>query len=180
MRSRFINAALFMVTMTAAPFAAMADEYYSIQLAQSQFAVTVGNAGNGGYFVGMQQAVSPDYGILPNQSWDTVDLDANWYQMYSEQHGRQGCLTVVPYASPPLTSVVMLKQCQQGDPAQAWRHEESGDVFRFYNAAMPEGSCLTAVPSGEFRGYLTMTNCGQGDVSTELWKLIGTGKQVPN
>ncbi|MFT5114072.1 MAG: hypothetical protein ACI8P9_003405 [Parasphingorhabdus sp.] len=157
-----------------------ADEYNSVELAQRALAITVVGERQGGYWVQMTQSVSPDYGILTDQSWDTNDIDDNWYQIYSEQHGTGFCLTVVPSEQQGLDTVVVLNPCDSYDMGQAWRNEESNDGQRFYNAAMSESACLTVIASGEYENLLTMTNCGTGDISTELWNLQGTGRPVIN
>lgn len=156
------------------------DEYISIELAQPPMAITVGGKRPGGYSVQMTQAVSPDYGILAHQSWDNNDIDDNWYQIYSEESGPGFCLTVIPSKKPGLDTIVVLNACESGNLSQAWNNVESGDSNRFYNASMPGSACLTAIPSGEHKGLLTMTTCGTGDLSTELWTSQDTGRPIKN
>ncbi len=156
------------------------DEYISIELTQPPLAITVGGERPGGFWVQMTQSVSRDYGILAHQSWDNNDIDDNWYQVYSEERGPSFCLTVVPSKKQGLDTVVVLNSCESGNLGQAWSNVESGDSNRFYNASMPESACLTAIPSGEHKGLLTMTTCGSGDLSTELWISQDTGRLIKN
>jgi hypothetical protein len=156
------------------------DEYISIELAQPPMAITVGDKRPGGYWVQMTQSVSPDYGILADQSWDNNDIDENWYQIYSEERGPGFCLTVIPSKKQGLDTVVVLNACESGNLSQAWSNMESGDSNRFYNASMPKTACLTGIPRGEQKGLLTMNVCGSGDLSTELWSSQDTGRPIKN
>ena len=155
-----------------------ADEYNSLELAQLPLAMTVTGERPGGYWVQMTQSVSPDYGILADQAWDSNDIDDNWYQIYSDERGAGFCLTVVQSEQQGLDTLIVLNPCETGNITQAWRNEESDDGHRFYNAGMSESECLTVVTSGENENLLTMTGCGTGDLKTEVWSLQETGRPV--
>lgn len=159
---------------------AKADEYQSVELSQHPLAITVAGQRHDGYWVQMSQSVSADYGILSDQAWDTNDIDENWYQIYSEQHGSSFCLTIIESDLPGINSYVVLNPCDGYNLAQAWRDEENSDGYRFYNAAMAETACLSVVLNGEQQNLLTMTDCGTGDVSSELWKLQNSGRPIGN
>lgn len=172
MNIKTILATALTASLCCASVSANEDNYVSLQLSQVR-AMTVSGERPGGYWVVMSQAVSPDYGILAHQSWDSNDIDDNWYQIYSEVKGKSFCLSVVPSEEQELDTVVVLNACVSGNLGQSWKSVENGDTARLHNASTP-GECLTGIPSGEHKDLLTMTTCGSGDVSTELWEAVDT------
>ncbi len=155
----------------ALPSAAMAEDYSTVS--NSAFAgylmtgSTILEAGKASAMVQMypQSSLAEQNRDSFSQRWYQQDIDDDTFRIKLRGAALESCLALVEHDG--LDVIVAVAPCTD-DPAHVWSASDSQPT-RLYNSFFSQARCMTAVNSGQYSGALTMTECGTGDVSTELW-----------
>lgn len=178
MNRQFLYSLICVPALCGLPSTAFAENYATLSNAAfagnlMSGATEVENGRTNG-LVQMYPAVSVEEQLASSfgQHWYTEEGSGENFRIKIKGAKTAACLTLVAHSD--LGVIAELAPCAE-DGAQWWSGSDE-EPMRIYNDAFQNGECLTAINSGEYNGWLTMTECGTGDVATELW----TGIDVPN
>jgi|GEM_PF-2996808 len=147
------------------PTMAMAQEYVTLE--NSAFPGHRLNASTttASGAVWMGPTAPPQQQTMSGQQWYAEEAAPDIFKIKLRGAQANTCLTLITHDE--LRVITAFAPCAV-DGAQLWSSSDD-DPMRIYNGASPAGECLTAINSGQYTGSLTMTDCGAGDVATELW-----------